>query len=144
MATQSSLLAWRIPMDRGAWQAIVHGITKSDSTEVPSTAQHRGLHLASQTSVIHLLPVWTNQTFFFPLHWCVYFYLYFSYINAFKTHLCCSVAKSHLTLHDPIDCSMPSFPVPQHLPEFAYCISDAIRQIILKGNSVKGRRNSFL
>jgi len=29
MATYSSMLAWRIPMDRGAWQATVHGITKS-------------------------------------------------------------------------------------------------------------------
>ena len=29
MAIHSSNLAWRIPMDRGAWQAIVHGITKS-------------------------------------------------------------------------------------------------------------------
>ena len=25
MATHSSILAWRIPMDRGAWQATVHG-----------------------------------------------------------------------------------------------------------------------
>ena len=30
MATHSRTVAWRIPMDRGAWQAyIVHGITKS-------------------------------------------------------------------------------------------------------------------
>ena len=29
MATHSSFLAWRIPMDRGAWQAVVHGVTKS-------------------------------------------------------------------------------------------------------------------
>ena len=29
MATHSSLLAWRIPMDRGAWWATVHGVTKS-------------------------------------------------------------------------------------------------------------------
>ena len=29
MATHSSTLAWRIPMDRGAWRAIVHGVTKS-------------------------------------------------------------------------------------------------------------------
>ena len=29
MATHSSILAWRIPMDRGAWQATVQGITKS-------------------------------------------------------------------------------------------------------------------
>ena len=28
MATHSSILAWKIPMDRGAWQAIVHGVTK--------------------------------------------------------------------------------------------------------------------
>ena len=28
MATHSSMLAWRIPMDRGALQAIVHGVTK--------------------------------------------------------------------------------------------------------------------
>ena len=29
MATHTSILAWRIPVDRGAWQAIVHGFTKS-------------------------------------------------------------------------------------------------------------------
>ena len=29
MATQSSILAWRIPMDRGASQATVHGVAKS-------------------------------------------------------------------------------------------------------------------
>ena len=29
MATHSSVLTWRIPMDRGAWWAMVHGVTKS-------------------------------------------------------------------------------------------------------------------
>ena len=29
MATCSSILAWRIPMDRGAWWATVHGVTQS-------------------------------------------------------------------------------------------------------------------
>ena len=29
MAAHSSILAWRIPMDRGAWQATVQGVTKS-------------------------------------------------------------------------------------------------------------------
>ena len=29
MATQSSIPAWRIPTDRGAWQATVRGVTKS-------------------------------------------------------------------------------------------------------------------
>ena len=46
-------------------------------------------------------------------------------------HLCCSVAKSHLTLHDPMDCSTPGHPVPHHVPEFAlvhvHCISGAIQ-----------------
>ena len=31
MAAHSSILAWRIPMDRGAWQATVHGVTKSQA-----------------------------------------------------------------------------------------------------------------
>ena len=31
MATHSSTLAWRIPMDRGAWQAIVYGIAKKQT-----------------------------------------------------------------------------------------------------------------
>ena len=31
MATHSSILAWRIPMDRGAWQATVHEVTKSQT-----------------------------------------------------------------------------------------------------------------
>ena len=31
MAPHSSTLAWKIPMDRGAWQAIAHGIAKSQT-----------------------------------------------------------------------------------------------------------------
>ena len=31
MATLSSFLAWRIPMDRVAWQATVHGVAKSQT-----------------------------------------------------------------------------------------------------------------
>ena len=29
MAVHSSILAWKIPMDRGVWQAIVHAVVKS-------------------------------------------------------------------------------------------------------------------
>ena len=38
IATHSSILCWRIPMDRGAWRAAVHGVTESDMTEQLSTA----------------------------------------------------------------------------------------------------------
>ena len=31
MATHSSILAWRIPINRGAWRAIVHGVPKSQT-----------------------------------------------------------------------------------------------------------------
>ena len=44
---------------------------------------------------------------------------------------CCSVAKLHLTLCDPIDCSMPGFPVLHYLSEFAqthvHWVGDAIQ-----------------
>ena len=48
-----------------------------------------------------------------------------------STCCCCSVAKSCLTLCDPMDCSMPGFPVLHHLLEFAqthvHWVSDAIQ-----------------
>ena len=31
MTTHSSVLAWRIPMDRAAWQATVHGVAKNQT-----------------------------------------------------------------------------------------------------------------
>ena len=31
MATHSSILAWRIPVDREAWLATVHGVAKSQT-----------------------------------------------------------------------------------------------------------------
>ena len=39
MATHTSILAWRTPMDRGAWQVTIHGVTKvSDMTEYVAQA----------------------------------------------------------------------------------------------------------
>ena len=38
MATDSSTLAWKIPMDRRAWWAAVLGVTESDMTEWLSTS----------------------------------------------------------------------------------------------------------
>ena len=31
MVAHSSILAWKIPMDRGVWQIIVHGVAKSQT-----------------------------------------------------------------------------------------------------------------
>ena len=33
VAAHSSILAWRIPIDRGTWRATVHGVAESDMTE---------------------------------------------------------------------------------------------------------------
>ena len=55
MATHSSILAWKIPVDRGAWQATVHGIVKSQ-TYLSDLAQHNiPLYICTITSLsIHL------------------------------------------------------------------------------------------
>ena len=37
-ATHSSILAWRIPMDRGVWWATVHWVPESDTTQRLNTA----------------------------------------------------------------------------------------------------------
>ena len=42
MATHSSILAWEIPMDRGAWRTTVHGVEKSQ-TQLSNEAQHMEL-----------------------------------------------------------------------------------------------------
>ena len=34
MATHSSIVAWRIPIDRGPWQATVRRVAELDTTEV--------------------------------------------------------------------------------------------------------------
>ena len=50
MATYSSMFAWRIRMDRGAWQATVHGVSKeSDMTE------HACVVLTIDSSMFNLL-----------------------------------------------------------------------------------------
>ena len=39
MATYSTILAWRIPIGRGAWRVIVHGVTRIGhdlATKLPS------------------------------------------------------------------------------------------------------------
>ena len=46
MATHSSILAWRIPMDRGAWWATVYGVAKSQT--------RWGKHSTATTTEAHM------------------------------------------------------------------------------------------
>jgi len=48
-------------------------------------------------------------------HTYIYAHIYIMHLYAY----CCSLAKSCLTLCDPMDCSTPGFPILLHLPEFA-------------------------
>ena len=59
MATHSSILPWRIPTDRGAWQARVHGATESDMTEVTENT-----HTVQDALKVFDLTTW--QRSFFP------------------------------------------------------------------------------
>ena len=57
MAIHSSILAWRIPMDRGAWQATVHGLqrVRHDWAAKQSTGCLRLNFLSSVTVLFKLL-----------------------------------------------------------------------------------------
>ena len=54
MATHSGILAWRIPMDRGAWWATVRGVTKS-RTQLHNKAQYGTTQLPFQPSASSLV-----------------------------------------------------------------------------------------
>ena len=52
MATHFSVLAWRIPMDRGAWRGTVHGVTKSRTR---LSTQHTQVAFTLHSFSIHRL-----------------------------------------------------------------------------------------
>ena len=56
MATHPSILAWRIPMDRGAWWATVHRVTKSETW----LKRHSTIsHVFTATGKTIALTIWT-------------------------------------------------------------------------------------
>ena len=60
MAIHSTILAWRTPMNRGAWQATVRGVAKS-RTQLSDSAKHK----------------WSEGSIFSPPEYyaCVSFYI---------------------------------------------------------------------
>ena len=58
MVTHSSLLAWRVPMDRGNGQATVHSVTKSQ-TQLKRFSMHISV---TPILLIYLSPL-------FPIGW---------------------------------------------------------------------------
>ena len=52
MATHSSILAWKNPMNRRAWLATVHGVAKSQTQMNNQTHTHGG---TQRESIFHVL-----------------------------------------------------------------------------------------
>ena len=52
MATHSSILAWRIPMDRGPWWATVHRVAQS-WTRLKQLSMHAHINCKSQMESKH-------------------------------------------------------------------------------------------
>ena len=83
MATQSSILAWRIPMDRGALWATVHGVAKS-RTQLSNYQTHT--HTCTHTPTLLVAVKISTVQFSSVTQWCS-------------------------TICEPVDCSMPGLPV---------------------------------
>ena len=63
MATHSSILDWRISMDRGAWRALVHGVVKSWTRLSDFTSLHTEVTVQQEENGR------LEQTLFsFPIH----------------------------------------------------------------------------
>ena len=62
LATHSNILTWRIPIDRGAWPAAVHGVHKElDTTERLTLSLHK-----TQNVLVRIMNILYIQFFIFP------------------------------------------------------------------------------
>ena len=69
MATHSSTLTWRIPMDRGAWQATVHGVPNSQTwLTMPTAAADRYMIERKIIDIDKLWASYAKDNCLFP-HW---------------------------------------------------------------------------
>ena len=70
MATHSSILAWRISVDRGTWQAAVHGVAESDTA-----TKHK--HSTASLVIEGCMSDTVNFTLLVAGRFCVFFFLIF-------------------------------------------------------------------
>ena len=124
--TQSCPTLWD-PMACSLPGSSIHGILQARILEWVATSFFRGsswprIEPGSPASWADSLPSGLPGKPKFPgILWQLVFLHCSTSANAFPlwTNYCCSVIKSCLTLCDPMDCSIPGFPVSHHLPEFA-------------------------
>ena len=121
-ATHSSILAWRIPMDRGGWRATVHGVAKSQTRLSDQAHKESKIILTAFSFRYHALIqghcyVWAmiKANFYcescsfqlFVTPWTIQS-MEFSRPEYWSGSVI-SVTQLCQTLRDPTDCSTPSF-----------------------------------
>ena len=88
-ATHSGILAWRIPMSRGAWQG-VHGVSESDMTERLSAAHHKHIVFSILSQILKTVSyVFSNACSIQLLTLCIHHLLSIVSDSALMESCCC-------------------------------------------------------